>query len=156
MNELQHIDESKYGPVLITLNPPFEPKPELIAGKWRYEHPVLNNDAVRAQREMTSIQGVSGISFAGAYLRYGFHEDGFTSGLKAAAALPSVRPPFEITCANKVYKCGGSIGADFLHAIFEVEYFYGRWQFVKLFSLLFVLAVERYIWGGLSWSDSES
>ena len=53
--------------------------------------------AVRSQVELPSIQGQRGISFAGAYLSYGFHEDGFTSGLRAVVDnIPSVRPPFEI------------------------------------------------------------
>lgn len=45
---------------------------------------------------MHLIQNKRGISFAGAYLRYGFHEDGFTTGLQAAARLPGVKPPFDI------------------------------------------------------------
>lgn len=57
--------------------------------------------AVDAQNEMHRIQGVRGISFAGAYLRYGFHEDGFTSGLKAAISLGGVDPPFAIGSAER-------------------------------------------------------
>ena len=34
--------------------------------------------------------------FAGAWARYGAHEDGFTAGLFAAAALPGVVLPFQI------------------------------------------------------------
>lgn len=40
MNLLQSIDEKANGPVLVTLNPPFEPKKELIAGEWSYDHPL--------------------------------------------------------------------------------------------------------------------
>lgn len=36
---------------------------------------------------MKTIQHVRGISFAGAWLNYGFHEDGFTSGLRAAVGI---------------------------------------------------------------------
>ncbi len=36
---------------------------------------------------MRTIQNTRGISFAGAYLKYGFHEDAFTSGLLAACSL---------------------------------------------------------------------
>jgi len=42
MNDLQHIPESKYGPVLCTLNAPFEPAEDKIAGRWDYDHPVIN------------------------------------------------------------------------------------------------------------------
>ncbi|PPQ69909.1 hypothetical protein CVT24_003243 [Panaeolus cyanescens] len=115
---------SLYGPVLVTLNPPFEPDPETVFGRWKYEHPVLDSQALRAQQEMHKIQNKRSISFAGAYLKYGFHEDGFTSGLLAACALdedsglprlphrnsPStviptrdrtVRPPFPIQHADR-------------------------------------------------------
>ncbi len=33
-------------------------------------------------------------------MHYEFHEDGFASGLRAAAALPDVSPPFMITIAD--------------------------------------------------------
>ena len=42
MNTLQSIDEEKHGPVLVTLNPPFEPKKELIRGEWSYDHPLYS------------------------------------------------------------------------------------------------------------------
>uniref|UniRef100_A0A8H7XZA6 Amine oxidase domain-containing protein n=1 Tax=Psilocybe cubensis TaxID=181762 RepID=A0A8H7XZA6_PSICU len=126
MNDLQHLPESKYGPILVTLNPPFEPDKDKIAGRWKYDHPVLDTKAVRAQNEMYKIQNTRSISYAGAYLKYGFHEDGFTSGLLAACSidddqnsLPSaiaftatlssmsipvrgltVRPPFDIQHAD--------------------------------------------------------
>ncbi|KAG2009646.1 amine oxidase [Coprinopsis cinerea AmutBmut pab1-1] len=87
MNDLQHIPESKWGPVLCTLNPPFEPAPDKVVGRWRYDHPVLDSKAVQAQNEMPHIQNKRSITFAGAYLKYGFHEDGFTSGLLAACAI---------------------------------------------------------------------
>ncbi|KJA18002.1 hypothetical protein HYPSUDRAFT_79398 [Hypholoma sublateritium FD-334 SS-4] len=87
MNDLQRIPQAQYGPVLVTLNPPFEPAPEKVAGRWKYDHPVLDAKAVRAQGEMHRIQNTRGIAFAGAYLKYGFHEDGFTSGLLAACSV---------------------------------------------------------------------
>lgn len=44
MNDLQHIPEETTGPVLVTLNPPFEPRKELVQGRWAYEHPVLDSE----------------------------------------------------------------------------------------------------------------
>jgi len=87
MNDLQHLSEAQYGPILVTLNPPFEPDPAKISGRWKYDHPVLDAKAVRAQNEMYKIQNTRSISYAGAYLKYGFHEDGFTSGLLAACSI---------------------------------------------------------------------
>ena len=114
MNHLQHISERKFGPVLVTLNPPAEPDKKTVLGRWKYEHPVLDSQvcadlkshivlsnsfalqAIFSQSQMHYIQNVRGISFAGAYLRYGFHEDGFTSGMRAAVEHLGVKPPFEI------------------------------------------------------------
>ncbi|KAF5389210.1 hypothetical protein D9757_003475 [Collybiopsis confluens] len=99
MNDLQHISEKDHGPVLVTLNPPFEP--ETNFGRYSYEHPVLDDKAVNAQKLMSKIQGKRNISYAGAWLRYGFHEDGWTSGLLAASTCApvlksGVKLPFEI------------------------------------------------------------
>lgn len=43
MNDLQHISYAKHGPVLVTLNPPFDPEPIKTFGKWKYDHPILNS-----------------------------------------------------------------------------------------------------------------
>ena len=112
MNDLQHLSEARYGPVFVTLNPPFEPDLAKVSGRWKYDHPVLDakvicsfiqlviaqpklfipfNKAVKAQNEMYKIQNTRSISYAGAYLKYGFHEDGFTSGLLAACSIDEER-----------------------------------------------------------------
>ncbi|PNS16796.1 hypothetical protein CAC42_4760 [Sphaceloma murrayae] len=95
MNLLQHIPESKFGPVLVTLNPPHKPDPELTQGKYKYRHPLYTPAAVRAQKELEEIQNIDGISYAGAWTKYGFHEDGFSSGLKIAVEHLGAELPFE-------------------------------------------------------------
>ncbi|KIP06226.1 hypothetical protein PHLGIDRAFT_73035 [Phlebiopsis gigantea 11061_1 CR5-6] len=87
MNDLQHISEAEHGSVLVTLNPPFDPRAEEVVARYKYEHPVIDVEAVRAQDLLPSIQNIRGISYAGAWTKYGFHEDGFTSGLRAALSL---------------------------------------------------------------------
>ncbi|PIL22640.1 hypothetical protein GSI_15331 [Ganoderma sinense ZZ0214-1] len=103
MGLLQDLPDRYGDPILVTLNPPFEPKPELTYGRYKYDHPILSEEAIRAQAFLPTIQNTRGISFAGAWTKYGFHEDGFTSGLRAAAALagPSAKLPFEIVSLER-------------------------------------------------------
>ncbi|KAF4552059.1 Hypothetical protein D9617_11g009060 [Elsinoe fawcettii] len=95
MNLLQHIPESKFGPVLVTMNPPHKPAADQIQGTFHYTHPLYTPAAVRAQKELEDIQNVNGFSYAGAWTKYGFHEDGFSSGLKVAIEHLGAEIPFE-------------------------------------------------------------
>lgn len=92
MNLLQHIP-SLYGMVLVTLNPLHPPKS--AQGSWTYHHPLYNAAAIRSQKLLPRIQNMRGISYAGAWTKYGFHEDGFSSGLKVAAEHLGAKLPFE-------------------------------------------------------------
>jgi len=97
LNQIQHLSVEKHGQIFLTLNPPFEPDPQLVFREFVYDHPVLDANAVSLQRRIRTIQNKRGISYAGAWLSYGFHEDGFTSGLRAVTnAIPDVYPPFQI------------------------------------------------------------
>ena len=69
----------------VSLNPAVRPRQPLAA--MRYTHPVLDTAAVAGQRQLPEIQGTGGCVYAGAWTRYGFHEDGFVSGLEAARRL---------------------------------------------------------------------
>lgn len=58
--------------------------------------------AIKSQNDLPSIQGIRNISYAGAWTRYGFHEDGFTSGLAAVRNnIYGIRMPFEIEYAER-------------------------------------------------------
>jgi predicted NAD/FAD-binding protein len=95
MNLLQHIPENKFGPVLLTLNPLNMPDPRLAQGIWEYSHPLYNAAAIRSQRLLPKIQNIRGISYCGAWTKYGFHEDGFSSGLSVAVNHLGATLPFE-------------------------------------------------------------
>lgn len=82
MNLLQTIDRTK--PLFVSLNPPFAPDERLTFGRFSYAHPQLDGPALAAQKRLTKIQGRRNTHFAGAWTRYGFHEDGLMSGLAAA------------------------------------------------------------------------
>ena len=92
MNLLQHIP-SLYGLVLVTLNPLHPPRS--AQGSWTYHHPLYNAAAIRSQKLLPCIQNTRGISYAGAWTKYGFHEDGFSSGLKVAVEHLGAKLPFE-------------------------------------------------------------
>jgi len=95
MNILQHLPESKLGPVLVTMNPRHAPDPALTQGKFIYRHPLYTVEAVRAQKRLDALQNTRGVSYCGAWTKYGFHEDGFSSGLKVAIDHLGAELPFD-------------------------------------------------------------
>lgn len=94
MNILQHIPRDIFGDVLVTLNPLHEPDPKTVQGRYSYAHPLYNTAAVQAQQQLPRIQNKRGISYSGAWTKYGFHEDGFSSGLYVAQQHLGARLPF--------------------------------------------------------------
>jgi predicted NAD/FAD-binding protein len=95
MNTLQHIPEGTFGHVLVTLNPLHLPPPEKVQGRYTYRHPLYNSAAIRPQSLLPRIQNTRGISYCGAWTKYGFHEDGFSSGLKVAQDHLGAQLPFK-------------------------------------------------------------
>lgn len=97
MNVLQHIPRQPFGDVLVTLNPLHEPDPKAVQGRYEYARPRHNAESIRAQDMLPSIQNRRGISFAGAWTKYGHgsHEDGLSSGLDVAREHLGARLPFE-------------------------------------------------------------
>ncbi|KAI1820966.1 amine oxidase [Xylaria intraflava] len=95
MNILQRIPREAFGDVLVTLNPIYEPKAETVQGRYSYSHPIYNPETIQALEKLPNIQNKRGVSYAGAWTRYGFHEDGFSSGLHVAVTHLGARLPFE-------------------------------------------------------------
>ena len=97
MNILQHLPEAKHGLILVTLNPPFPVDPAKTIGTWKYDHPMMTQQSVSAQSLLPLIQNVRRISHVGAWTKYGFHEDGFTSAMRLVTSSPfNVTPPFPL------------------------------------------------------------
>lgn len=82
MNLLQNID-NKY-PLFVTLNPSEKIDPKKTFATIEYEHPIFDQAAIFSQGRVDEIQGMENLYFCGAYLRYGFHEDGLLSAIKVA------------------------------------------------------------------------
>ena len=52
-----------------------------MIAEFEYWHPLLNQAAILAQRQLTDVQGQNLTYYAGAWLKNGFHEDGLSSAL---------------------------------------------------------------------------
>ncbi len=89
MNSLQGVsDRENY---FVTINRPESIAPDRVLRRINYEHPLFNLEAVRAQDEIpalnASAQGGTETYFAGAWQRFGFHEDGLLSAVQLSTLL---------------------------------------------------------------------
>ena len=88
MNRLQGVSERVN--YFVSLNCHDRIAPAKVHRRIDYEHPLFNLAAIRAQKELPSLNRLSPDQttyFAGAWFKFGFHEDGFTSGLDCARAV---------------------------------------------------------------------
>jgi len=85
MNRLQNIPQDD--PLFVTLNPSVPVREDLIYDEKTFRHPVFDGPAMRAQGDIAAIQGQNRTWFAGAYLRHGFHEDGFASAVRVVRQM---------------------------------------------------------------------
>jgi predicted NAD/FAD-binding protein len=75
--------------VVVSLNPLREIARHHIMAEFDYAHPVFDLAAIRAQSGIAALQGQQNTYFCGAWMGYGFHEDGLKSGLKVAEQILS-------------------------------------------------------------------
>lgn len=94
MNRLQELPCSR--PLFVTLNPPREPREDLVLREEVYAHPIFDGPALAAQARLWSLQGQGGIWYCGAHFGSGFHEDGLQAGLAVAEDLGGVRRPWRV------------------------------------------------------------
>jgi len=89
MNSLQGVsDRENY---FVSIGRPEAIDPARVLRRLAYEHPLFSLGAVRAQAEIPALnaaaQGSTETYYAGAWQRYGFHEDGLLSAVRVAELL---------------------------------------------------------------------
>jgi uncharacterized protein len=85
MNRLQTLDEPQE--YVVTLNPSTQPRNEHVLRRMTYTHPGYTPESVATQPLLDELSGTRRTFYAGAYQRYGFHEDGLWSAVRAASHL---------------------------------------------------------------------
>ncbi len=86
-------------PVIVSLNPVSAIDPAKIHGEFHYSHPVFERHATAVQKQIDAANGRDGVWLAGAWMGYGFHEDGLASALKVARRLNVNAPWLELARA---------------------------------------------------------
>ena len=82
-----------------TLNPPIEPQKSTVLAEFEYWHPLLNQAAISAQKDIAALQGENQTYYAGAWLKNGFHEDGLSSALDVVELIGSAESEIALELA---------------------------------------------------------
>lgn len=85
MNSLQPIPQDD--PLFVTLNSNRPIRDALIHDTVTFRHPVYDMGALRAQEKLRQMNGARDTWFCGAWMRNGFHEDGFASAIDMVEAM---------------------------------------------------------------------
>lgn len=85
MNSLQPIPQDD--PMFVTLNANHPVRDDCIYDITSFDHPVYDAAALRAQADIRGFNGTNRTWFCGAWMRNGFHEDGFVSALDVVRAM---------------------------------------------------------------------
>ena len=85
MNSLQPIPQDD--PLFVTLNSNRPINERLIHDVATFRHPVYDLAALAAQSGVRAMNGTRNTWFCGAWMKNGFHEDGFASAVDVAEAM---------------------------------------------------------------------
>ncbi len=80
LNLLQNLKINKN--IFLTINPYFKIPEEKTYKKITFTHPYYDENTLKNQNELKSIQNKNNILFCGSYFGYGFHEDGIKSSIE--------------------------------------------------------------------------
>ena len=85
MNKLQRLKAER--DYFVTLNCDDVIDPKSILYEVEYTHPIYTPSSPVSQRAIKNLNGTRNTYFCGAYMRYGFHEDGVISALSVAQQM---------------------------------------------------------------------
>jgi predicted NAD/FAD-binding protein len=85
MNNLQALDAER--DYFVSLNRSDRIGEDHVIETISYDHPVITHASVAAQARWSEISGADRIHYCGAYWRWGFHEDGCWSAIRACEPL---------------------------------------------------------------------
>lgn len=85
MNSLQPIPQDD--PLFVTLNTTRQIRDDLVHDTVTFRHPVYDVAALRGQAAIRAMNGSLRTWFCGAWMRNGFHEDGFASAVDVVESL---------------------------------------------------------------------
>lgn len=85
MNKLQRLNAERDYFVTLNCNDSIDPKSILY--EVEYTHPIYTPKSPESQKAIKNLNGTRNTYFCGAYMRYGFHEDGVISALAVAQQM---------------------------------------------------------------------
>ena len=88
MNSLQNLDTKDN--LFVTVGDISDLKIKNVLKRINYEHIIFSRNTLKGQIEIEKMQGKNNIFYAGAYLGYGFHEDGFESGARVSTKINNI------------------------------------------------------------------
>ncbi|NUT71007.1 FAD-dependent oxidoreductase [Pseudarthrobacter sp. C4D7] len=91
LTRLQRLEPADGLPYLVSLGESELISDSAVLERMVYEHPQYTPDSLKAQQAIAAISD-GRIAYAGAYLGWGFHEDGALSGVRAAEKLGRTWP----------------------------------------------------------------
>lgn len=99
MNSLQNVSKNKN--YFVSINDPGNIDKTKIIKTINYTHPLFDVNAVKAQKELHSLNKTGPVYFCGSYFRYGFHEDALMSSVELSKNLKTELNRIEKITSNK-------------------------------------------------------
>jgi len=88
INLLQSLPKDDHA--FVTLNTAREIRQECIYDQTVFRHPVFDHAALAAQEQVRTFNGTNNTWFCGAWMKNGFHEDGFSSAVDVVQGIRTV------------------------------------------------------------------